>query len=102
MINSLNKAILKIIHVSLSGNKTTCPEMGKPANSRRISGRRFSPGNTSAVRRLGNVACVANVLNLLYRVRGPAATQAKEMGRVKLVFDGTNFFYVIKFTSLSL
>ena len=31
VINSLNKAILKIIHVSLSGNrrnKTTCPEMG--------------------------------------------------------------------------
>ena len=30
VINSLNKAILKIIHVSLSGNKTTCPEMGSP------------------------------------------------------------------------
>ena len=31
VINSLNKAILKIIHVSLSRNrrnKTTCPEMG--------------------------------------------------------------------------
>ena len=27
VINSLNKAILKIIHVSLSVNKTTCPEM---------------------------------------------------------------------------
>ena len=27
--NSFDKAILKIIHVSLSGNKTTCLEMGQ-------------------------------------------------------------------------
>ena len=27
--NSFDEAILKIIHVSLSGNKTTCPEMGR-------------------------------------------------------------------------